>query len=469
MSKVLMLYTVLHGEKIFYASCPNKGPLEENENYAKCEQCATTYHPSCGEKADLRDDGSFRKCCPEKDFRPDHSNKKLIHDDIIKLATDDASKNDRSADSDSDNSIVSYKTNDDLDATDDLLTQMRKLMKGELERSTSNIKNNIDMKTEAISSKIDKLSERVDDLEHDIDDLNSRVTVLESAKHNHQIELNDILVDEIKERIYRERNVIIFGIQESEDPLYLTQVLQNMLNRAPFNLQDIQFFRIRNQNGNTSRPVELILQSADHAKWIIRNQRKICDGNIRRSSDKTHAQQQYIHNLMLSLEERKKRGEKDIVIKSINGTPTIVKFAENKSNASSIPTKRNGNNAGHSHQRSTSQMNRSSSYIPPILSSSNEEFVGAFEKISAAIDKAVRNYPSAELMVAGDFNLPGFSWQFNNNIVYASGTSNNLASDLGVSALELLVNQCNVKKVFGAPNYYGNYLDLIFSSLETAS
>ncbi|KAJ8677273.1 hypothetical protein QAD02_013060 [Eretmocerus hayati] len=86
-------------------------------------------------------------------------------------------------------------------------------------------------------------------------------------------------------------------------------------------------------------------------------------------------------------------------------------------------------------------------------------------EIVNTFEQAVKSYPSAELLITGDSNLPGFSWQINNSVVYASGSSSSGAVEQGVSALELIVNQCNVKSVFCAPNVYGNFLDLMFSTV----
>ncbi|KAJ8684510.1 hypothetical protein QAD02_020302 [Eretmocerus hayati] len=73
-----------------------------------------------------------------------------------------------------------------------------------------------------------------------------------------------------RERIYREKNVIIFGVQESNDPLYLSQVINSMLARAPFNPQDIQYYRIGKEAVDKPRPVKLILQTASDGFCVTR-------------------------------------------------------------------------------------------------------------------------------------------------------------------------------------------------------
>ncbi|KAJ8669943.1 hypothetical protein QAD02_001202 [Eretmocerus hayati] len=171
MGRELTLYTVLEGEAIYCISCPNKGPLKGNKNYAKCGSCAGTYRPSCAERADLREDGSFRECCQ-------------------KLAN---SSNGMMQNVDEEEDLASDENTRRNQDTNELLSQMHRLIKNELKKTTARINSNIDNKTDAIASKIDSLNERVDELETDISGINSRVTVLESAKQNDKIEMNDNL------------------------------------------------------------------------------------------------------------------------------------------------------------------------------------------------------------------------------------------------------------------------------------
>ncbi|KAJ8686017.1 hypothetical protein QAD02_021810 [Eretmocerus hayati] len=205
MGKELMLFRVRENEEIFCVSCHNKGPLEEL--YAKCEKCSSTYHPSCAERAELRDDGSFRKCCQEEDSSSYNESVTSADGDDTGLI-EDGSKSEELSDPESIGSTDNTKNNEENDTSDELLMQIHKLIRNELKKSTRNINDNIDTETEVISSKIDCLNVRVDGLEEEIIDLNSRITVIESAKQNQEWEMNDNMISKIKERIYRGRNII---------------------------------------------------------------------------------------------------------------------------------------------------------------------------------------------------------------------------------------------------------------------
>ncbi|KAJ8684511.1 hypothetical protein QAD02_020303 [Eretmocerus hayati] len=86
-------------------------------------------------------------------------------------------------------------------------------------------------------------------------------------------------------------------------------------------------------------------------------------------------------------------------------------------------------------------------YIPPVSSSTIEEFIQAYEEVNEQLQEACTKFSTAELVMYGDFNLPGFKWRDNNNIVYAEGENSIKAVEQGVSALELGINQCGINQL----------------------
>lgn len=64
------------------------------------------------------------------------------------------------------------------------------------------------------------------------------------------------------------------------------------------------------------------------AKKLLRNKHKLPE-NVIIFSDQTPSQQKYLSKLKEDLATRKNKGENDITIKYINGTPTIIKTPKN--------------------------------------------------------------------------------------------------------------------------------------------
>ena len=85
--------------------------------------------------------------------------------------------------------------------------------------------------------------------------------------------------------------------------------------------------------------VDLFLQSlvdAEHVHWFFNNKKKIFDDAVRLSSDFTKSQRECYNIVNQERKERIKNDEKDLVIKTVNGFPTIVtiKKGTEKSNTS---------------------------------------------------------------------------------------------------------------------------------------
>ncbi|KAJ8671000.1 hypothetical protein QAD02_002259 [Eretmocerus hayati] len=136
-----------------------QGPLKEL--YAKCEKCSSTYHPSCAKRAEIRDNGSSRRCCQEVDDST--CNESITsRNDQYNSSIEDESKNEDLSEPESIESTNIKKSKEVNGASDELLGQIQKLIKNELKECTRNINDNIDTKTEAISSKMDCLNIEVD-------------------------------------------------------------------------------------------------------------------------------------------------------------------------------------------------------------------------------------------------------------------------------------------------------------------
>ncbi|KAJ8665944.1 hypothetical protein QAD02_007606 [Eretmocerus hayati] len=307
--------------EIFCYACKNnknKGPIKGF--YAQCRGCDSTYHPSCAERANLNEHGVFLKCCaldPNSENTNSHS--------VGQLNQDGQTGAESVHEEDSEEEVDELQTQkvDEFTNTQ-MLEVIRRMLKKDGTNTIAEINRNTNEKTKVITDSLKSLSSRLMSVEEQITELDNRVTVIENSHWNEQQEISENVVSEVKERIYREKNVIMFGVPEFETPQLLQDLLTTMLANAPFQLNNIQYHRIGKTTGDKCRPLKLKLDSLDDAKWMLINQRKFCPDSIRCSNDKTLMQQQVIHNVLNELEDRRKSGENNLLLKYVKGVPTII-------------------------------------------------------------------------------------------------------------------------------------------------
>ncbi|KAJ8665868.1 hypothetical protein QAD02_007530 [Eretmocerus hayati] len=99
------------------------------------------------------------------------------------------------------------------------------------------------------------------------------------------------------------------------------------------------------------------------------------------------------------------------------------------------------------------------SYVPLISSIAAEDFVAAFNVISNWLETDSSKFKSAEVVVAGDFNLAGYQWKVDEErLLLAVGSNPSIPVKEGVAALELCMNQLCITSVFSSENSKGNHL-----------
>ncbi|KAJ8667827.1 hypothetical protein QAD02_009490 [Eretmocerus hayati] len=173
-------------------------------------------------------------------------------------------------------------------------------------------------------------------------EIKHRVSEMETFQTDDKHQLGEQLIAEAKERMHREKNIIIFGVDENDETDDLKEEIIFLLSGAPFSLEEIRVLRLGKADADKIRPVKVIFNSHEEAKWVLINQKSFCKDNMRCANDKTLLQQEYMRNLSVKLEEMKKAGSKNVRIKYIRNVPTIVKDGRPKQGTEPANGRRNG-------------------------------------------------------------------------------------------------------------------------------
>lgn len=171
-------------------------------------------------------------------------------------------------------------------------------------------------------------------------DVGTKVGILEGklmtyekiAQQSPQITPLCDMLAEMEERKVRSKNVILLNVPEcnsnstaeciTEDKKQVMSTLSLM--NAEINFDEMKIYRIGRKILDNVRPIKIELKDTMQAKQFIFNKTRLPNG-IRLKPDRTLQQRQQLTDLWNKMEERKKKGETDILIKHINGIPKIVK------------------------------------------------------------------------------------------------------------------------------------------------
>ena len=134
----------------------------------------------------------------------------------------------------------------------------------------------------------------------------------------------DALCFELNERRKREKNIIIHSLQEAEtngdDRSEVLNILKKSLSRAE-HPKDWNFLSGKQQS-QRSRPLKVVLSNGDETREIMLK-KSVNLGKIFISIDQTPAQRKSYLDLKKELDLRRE-GEKDTVIRYLQGCPKIV-------------------------------------------------------------------------------------------------------------------------------------------------
>lgn len=192
------------------------------------------------------------------------------------------------------------------------------------ESNSTLMKEHYDIKTSVteLNLKINNQDEKITCLENDL----SVLKIGSSSLPEQTLLANEQTIRELRERINREKNIIITELSEhhtnskSSDENEITTLLSNITENCP---KPLKMFRIGKLVPGRNRKLKVCFKEQQTAKTILRNKEKI-PKELKIYSDRTPSQIKYFNEVKNAMEVRIKNGEKDLTIKFIKGVPTII-------------------------------------------------------------------------------------------------------------------------------------------------
>lgn len=222
------------------------------------------------------------------------------------------------------------------------------LIKAVTELKTSNGK---------IISSINSHNEKFNRLEKKFDDLFKNFSIIMEENRNLKLKIGNIeerissiennrnlnqhssfehdVIEELMDRQVRSNNVILFNLPENENESDLENI-KNILSNLNENIGNFTFSRlgkIKSTIPDRPRPVKVRLTEQSDVFTILRSQRNLKNStqwsNIHFSSDKTIKQRDEMANLRKTLQNRRGKGEQNLIIKYVKGIPKIINTTKN--------------------------------------------------------------------------------------------------------------------------------------------
>lgn len=146
------------------------------------------------------------------------------------------------------------------------------------------------------------------------------------------------IIQEVSDRNSRRQNIIVYGVvenydlskqeQNESDKGYLKTLFQHISPEIePNNLQPIRLGKF-DQTRTRPRPIKIIFASEQQVTKCLRNANKLNNNNdyanVRISADRTPKQIEHYKKLKAMLSLRLEKGEKNLKIKYVQGSPRIV-------------------------------------------------------------------------------------------------------------------------------------------------
>lgn len=142
------------------------------------------------------------------------------------------------------------------------------------------------------------------------------------------------LVQEARDRIRRENNVIIYGLPDNNDDASTVNQLLNIVSPGFPTISSNNILRIGSTRNGQPRPLKVHTPSQQYVLQLLRNKNLIKAHqnfrNVSLQSDLTPTQLGQLRQLRSELQSRTDSGEPDLTIKYVKGVPTIIKkFTKN--------------------------------------------------------------------------------------------------------------------------------------------
>lgn len=192
--------------------------------------------------------------------------------------------------------------------------------------------NNIENKYADLLNRFNQQEKVNTELRSEIDDLKRILTSKQDAAQTHVDEHPIDPIQEINEREYRKKNVIVFDAEERTDDAEADQKLvEQIIHLAcPYvKMEELKINRIGRTTTGKVRPLKIRFPSAADVKKVIQ---KVSDlkkidtlSSMSYSYDRTPKQREQYRTIKMELLRRSEDGEVGLKIRHINGIPKIFK------------------------------------------------------------------------------------------------------------------------------------------------
>ncbi|KAJ8685084.1 hypothetical protein QAD02_020877 [Eretmocerus hayati] len=224
--------------------------------------------------------------------------------------------------------IHNSKSADAAQAADSPVTQQQLI--DIITRSNKDLNNQLsemlkdELKT--LSSKLDEIGNRVSNNEEQVESHSENIERIESDLQSHTPSNEEELLMELNDRMRREKNVIIFNMPGATSANDDRTKICEFLSGAPFDISSIHTTRLGKQSASSqhTRPLKVFLKSSDEVIWAMKQFKSLTGKNISCKRDKTLSQRTQLKCLYNELNNRKSKGELNLIIRYVNNIPRIV-------------------------------------------------------------------------------------------------------------------------------------------------
>lgn len=207
-----------------------------------------------------------------------------------------------------------------------------------LEEALSEVKVANTQKIDVFEVQVREISEEVKNIRTSfltsLDDIKKDLSIIKSSTSTSTIN-NDCrysaavvhggVMHEVSERQRRSCNLMVFNLPqdvEVEDVSRAKDILLGLVG-SPVNIVSSARIGKRNKNGRQS--LRLTLDSPEMVRLVLRNKRELDRGSkVYLEADLTNEQRTEINALKSELNERKRNGEANLMLKYVNGTPRLI-------------------------------------------------------------------------------------------------------------------------------------------------
>ncbi|KAK9694714.1 hypothetical protein QE152_g33336 [Popillia japonica] len=213
----------------------------------------------------------------------------------------------------------------------DVLRNKHNLKSQELYRSVFIRRDETSNQRELLNKCRKELNERKKSGEQNLGIRNiNRLEKLESNTESVTPILFEKIVAETKERVQRDNNVIVYGLNENQDDGTVASCIINAIASAE-NYADriVHTMRLGRLQGAKHRALRIVFNNPFTVKDVLRNKHNLKSQELYRSvfirRDETSNQRELLNKCRKELNERKKSGEQNLGIRNIKGVPTVAK------------------------------------------------------------------------------------------------------------------------------------------------